>query len=98
MGYTEREFRDNLKSEFEDRLPEMKEDHYWQDTIAELADSSVPIYNHDRVSLWLDMGIPEVDDSGLIEGVTDIMQIIGIAIYEQASQYLYELAGEAELK
>lgn len=70
---------------------------YWQDEISELADSAVPIYTTDLVKLWLDLGCPEIDDTGLIEGVTDVTRIIGMVIYEQASQFLYELVTEFKL-
>ena len=70
---------------------------YWQDTISELADSAVPIYTRERVELWLELGMPEIDDPGLIEGVSAVEQIIAVAIYEYATAALYELANEYEL-
>ena len=70
---------------------------YWQDTISELADGMVPVYSIERVQVWLGEGLPDVDDPGLIEGVTDVTQIIGAALYEHYLGYLYELADESGL-
>lgn len=68
---------------------------YWQDDVAELADSLVPVYTTERVREWLDDGCPDVDDTCLIEGVTDVSQIIAVALYERYSQELYTLADRA---
>lgn len=68
---------------------------YWQDDIADLADGLVPIYTPDVVREWTEAGYPDVDDSGLTEGITDIIQIMKVALYELYSQELYGLAQEA---
>jgi len=102
-------FKDELKEAFLERFEgivdedgELVEDYeqpqYWQDDISELADSAVPIYTNDLYDLWMGLGRPDVDDHGLIEGVTDIDQIVRVAIYEYATQYLYELAQEYGLE
>ena len=71
---------------------------YWQDDLHELADGLVPIYSHDRVQTWLDAGMPDVDDPGLIDGVTDVLQIIATALYEHYLGHLYDLAEESGLE
>lgn len=93
----EYEMRDTLRQEFAERLEDMRENPYWQDTIAEIADGFPSVYTLQRVDQWRTIGCPEVDDAGLIEGVTDIGQIIAIAVYGWASQFLYELARDADL-
>lgn len=92
----------NARDAFRDRYADILTDDeltegqlppvYWQDDIHEMADSLVPVYNSDRVHEWMEAGYPAVNDSGLIEGVTDVMQIIGVALYERYSAELYELA------
>lgn len=88
---------DGIANDDGDRNTDYEPELYWQDSISELADAAVPIYTADVVKLWLDLGCPEIDDSGLIEGVTDVTKIIGVVIYEQASQFLYELVNEFKL-
>lgn len=68
---------------------------YWQDDIHEIADTLVPVYNTARIEEWLEAGCPGVDDTGLIDGVTDVFQIVGVILYEQYSQALWALADEA---
>lgn len=68
---------------------------YWQDDVSEIADGLVPVYTSEIVREWTEAGYPEVDDSGLIEGVTDIIKIMAIALYELYSQELYQLADDA---
>ena len=62
---------------------------YWQapdvdnytDYLHEWAEGQVPVYNTYAVQEWLDKGLPEVDDPGLVEGVTDPLQMIRVALY-----------------
>ena len=62
---------------------------YWQapdvddytDYLHEWAEGQVPVYNTYAVQEWLDAGLPEVDDPGLVEGVTDPLQMIRVALY-----------------
>lgn len=89
--------RRELQESFNERLDDMRESQYWQDDISEIADSFVSVYTTDRVQQWLDLGCPDVDDTGLIEGVTDVSQIIAVAIYEWATGELYDMAREAGL-
>lgn len=54
------------------------------DTLAEIADSHVPIYYTDLAScLMSDTSLSECEDSGLVAGVTDVWKIISMAIYER---------------
>lgn len=107
MAKTEYEFGVQLREAFlerfdgidkdDERNPDYEDPQYWQDDISELADSAVPIYTQEMYELWMALGRPEVDDSGLIEGVTDIDKIVATAIYCYATQFLYELANEYEM-
>lgn len=61
-----------------------------RDRMHEIADSVVPIYNGDVFAVFADGGISyEMDDSGLIEGVTDVVQILRARIYEELINCLY---------
>lgn len=105
MASTEHEFCEELKITFFDTFDgvvdkdgEKNEEYevpqYWQDSISEMADGAVPVYTQEMFELWMSLGRPEVDDPGLIEGVTDIDKIVATSIYSYASSYLYELADE----
>ena len=90
--------RKKLQEYFDDRLADMQDNQYWQDDLYEIADSFVSVYTTKRVEQWLALGCPDVDDTGLIEGVSDVSQIIAVAIYEWASGELYGMAREAGLE
>jgi len=103
-----RDFHKNIRSDFleafegienEDGTPneDYEPEQYWQDKLYEICDSAVPIYTRELVELWLDLNCPEVDDPGLIEGVSDVTKIIGVAIYEAANEYIYTLVEEYKL-
>lgn len=70
---------------------------YIEDTLSDWADSQIPIYTREAVEEWLELGCPEVDDPGLIEGVTDVTRIIQIALYEHYSNEAWSIAMEAGL-
>ena len=77
---------DDIKNEFEDLL----EDRYYDDRLHEMADSAVPIYHADRASvLASDPGL-EVQDMGLVGDSASIMDLIGVAIYEELRQHASE--------
>lgn len=66
------------------------EDDDIRDRLHEIADSNVPIYNGDVFAVFADGSISyEMDDSGLIEGVTDVVQILRVRIYEELMSCLY---------
>lgn len=89
------EARDAFTERFEDVLNGTEDvPVYWQDDLHELADSLVPIYTTDLVREWLDAGCPDIEDPGLIEGVTDVTAIISAVMYEQFSLALYQLASD----
>lgn len=67
---------------------------YWEDTLSEIADNAIPAYNSEIVEVWLDLNLPEIEDPGLIDGETDVLRIITIVLYEQANNYLWELANK----
>jgi len=104
MSYISTEAREAFTERFEDILttndrPSLIEGaevpQYWQDDISELADELVPIYNNEVVSEWAEAGYPDVDDPGMIEGVTDVIKIMQTALYEVYSGQLYTLAYDA---
>lgn len=67
------------------------EDDEIRDRLHEIADSAVPIYNGDVFAVFADGGISyEMDDSGLIEGCTDVLHILRVRIYEELLKCLYE--------
>lgn len=87
--------RDAFTERFEDVLNGSDDvPVYWQDDLSELADGLVPVYTTDLVQEWLNAGCPDIDDPGLIEGVTDVTAIISAVMYEQYSLALYEIASE----
>ena len=65
---------------------------YIEDTLSEWADSQVPVYTTDAVQKWLDLGCPDIDDPGLIEGVTDVTRIIQTTLYEHYINEAYTVA------
>lgn len=61
-----------------------------RDRLHEIADSNVPVYNGDVFAVFADGGIDyEMNDSGLIEGCTDVLHILRVRIYEELSDRLY---------
>lgn len=84
----------NAKEELEASIRELHvtdtDDDDIRDRLHEIADSAVPIYNGDVFAVFADGGISyEMDDSGLIEGVTDVVQILRVRIYEELINCLY---------
>ena len=76
-----------VRKEVRDRIEDLLNSRYPSDILNEIADNNVPIYNRDRVELLLDeMTQVYMSLSEVIEGVTDIFQIIGVSIYEKLSQ------------
>ena len=70
---------------------------YIEDTLSEWADSQVPVYSVDAVQEWLDLGCPDIDDPGLVEGMTDPLQVIRVALYCHYLDEAYTVAQEAGL-
>ncbi|ANU80087.1 hypothetical protein [Proteus phage PM 116] len=63
-----------------------------QDAISEIADNAIPIYNCDIFSVFAEGGISyQMDDTGLIEGCDDVIQILQMRIYEELSNDLYHM-------
>lgn len=66
------------------------EDDDIRDRLYEIANSAVPIYNGDVFAVFADGGISyEMDDSGLIEGCTDVLHILRVRICEELINCLY---------
>lgn len=68
----------------------------WDDFTLELADSIVPVWNHDRVQWWLDMGTPEAEDysRGVGESVIDE---ITYTIYIAVENFLGAVINNADI-
>lgn len=83
--------KEDIRIEVRNCIEDLLNSRYPNDILNEIADGLVPIYDRDRVELLLDdMSLSEVDDPGLIEGITDIFKILGISIYERLIQIAYE--------
>ena len=83
--------QEELKDSFAESIEYMKESRYPEDILTELADGFVDVYTLGAVDQWRALGCPEIDDAGLVEGVTDIHQIVSMTVFEWASNYLYKL-------
>lgn len=88
------ELHNNAKYELEEAIRELHVTDTGNDEICdrihEIADSAVPIFNGDVFAVFADGGISyEMDDSGLIEGCTDVVHILRVRIYEELLNCLY---------
>jgi len=67
-----------------------------QEYISEAADNFVPVYYTDQVSEWQAMGCPEgQQDNDAVDG-SGIFDLIALAIYHTASDYLYEVTAGSD--
>jgi len=74
----------DLVDELNSNKKEILENQYPEDTIRELADSYVPIYNYDLIeALSCDHTLAYVDDNGLLPENPGVHDIIRMAIYEK---------------
>jgi hypothetical protein len=81
----------DVREEVRERVKELLSDRYPEDTLHEIADSNIPIYNADRVECLLsDLSLADADDPGGIEGVTNIFDILAWTIYERLIVAAYE--------
>lgn len=84
----------NAKYELEEAIRELHvtdtDDDEIRDRLHEIADSNVPIYSGDVFAVFAAGGISyKMDDSGLIEGRTDVLHILQVRIYEELINRLY---------
>jgi len=90
----------DVKAEVLERAEELKESVYPSDLLSELADSHIPIYNHELAKcLADDPGLAYVEDDGLIDMSKGVYHIIQVAIYErliQAANEAYENFPESD--
>jgi hypothetical protein len=85
------DLKEKVRNDVRDRIEDLLNSRYPNDILNEIADNNVPIYNRNRLELLLDdMSLSEVDDPGLIEGITNIFQFLDVSIYEKLSQIAYE--------
>jgi hypothetical protein len=85
---TKRLALDDLRERWSDGSLDLDEPH---DTIHEIADSSVPVYNADRMTVAADPEVWGRDvDQGLFGGETDLMHIVAVYIYDALNEALWE--------
>ena len=83
-----------LECEREDIL----ESAYPQHRVTELADGYIPVYFYELAQLLAsDTSLSEPDDIGLVEGVTDVWQILQASIYERLSVVAHQWLSEQEV-
>lgn len=93
---------DSLKSSVEDQVRDefvdLMEDRYYSDRLHDIADGTVPIYSADRAAVLASEPGLEVQDLGLATGRSSIMDLIGIAIYEELTQEAHRVFAELKEK
>ena len=85
----------DLVDELNSNKKEILENQYSEDSVTELADSYVPVYNFDLLEcLSLDYTLAQVDDTGLLPENPSVHDIVRIAICERlmnaAHTWLYD--------
>lgn len=91
------ELENDVRQEVRDRAIELLESRYSSYILNEIADSNVPIYNREKVECLLDdFSLAEVEDEGLISGVTNVFDILGVSIYERLLYIAHDEYGEIE--
>lgn len=85
------ELEQDVRAEIIERADELKESPYPSDLLFELADSHVPIYNHELAScLADDPGLAFVDNVELVDASKGVYRIIQVAIYARLIQSAHE--------
>lgn len=98
-SYDYREIEADFLNELDERKEEIKESEYPTDTMLEIVDSHVPIYNFDlAICLANDLNLGYVDDTGLVEGCDDIFKAIHMSIYESLTIEGYNWMQENEIE
>lgn len=95
---TYNELLDTARDELKDAIRELhvtdEHDDDIRDRIYEIIEGAMPYANHEIFEVFANGGVShEMDDSGLIDGVTDVIKILQMRIYEELSNDLY---GELE--
>ncbi len=90
MGTTIAQLKTEMEEQIHDEAQDMYDSRDPEDRIHEYADSTVPVYNADRLEcLTDDNSLAYLDDTGLVADDADIYTRIGVAIYEQLLQHGY---------
>jgi len=88
----------NLISGLECEKDDILTSNYPEDRIAELADSYIPVYYSELAQLLAsDTSLSEPDDTGVVEGVTDVWKILQASVSERLSAVGYKWLSENEL-
>lgn len=91
MGTTIRQLETEMEEQIHDDARDMFDSTDPEDRIHEYADSTVPVYNADRLEcLTDDHTLAYLDDTGLVADDADIYTRIGVAIYERLLQHGYK--------
>jgi len=81
------ELEKGVIEEINERSCELKESDYPSDLLFEIADSFIPIFNHELAScLANNPDLAFVDDEGLVDVSKGIYHIIAVAIFERLIQ------------
>jgi len=87
MYQLERDVRQAVRDEAE----YLREEVYPEDTLHDIAEAFIPIYNYDLAQLLAeDTSLAEPEDTGLVEGQMNVFTRIMAAVYER----LYAAASE----
>ena len=85
------ELEKGVIEEINERSCELKESDYPSDLLFEIADSFIPIFNHELAScLANNPDLAFVDDEGLVDVSKGIYHIIAVAIFERLIQVAHE--------
>lgn len=89
------ELADEVKESVINEFPEILNDRYYQDRLAEIVDSAVPVYYGELIDVLADNhNLASVDDTGLLPDNPTVYDIISTAIYEQLSMVANETYDE----
>lgn len=95
MSKTMHDLTERVEDDIKDQFEAMIEDPHYSDTLHEICDGAIPIYNSELAAcLADDPGLAEVDDPGLLPTNPSVWQIIQTAIYEQLSQHAHQFFEE----
>ncbi|ANM46362.1 ocr-like anti-restriction [Morganella phage vB_MmoP_MP2] len=91
---TYNELLDTARDELKDAIRELhvtdERDDDIRDRIYEIIEGAMPYANHEIFEVFAGNGISyQMDDNGLIEGCTDVIEILKMRIYEELSNDLY---------
>lgn len=87
-------FLAGVRDDVNDRLGGLNDDP--SDVAAEIADSAVPVYTHERWRVFVDLGAWEEDPSDLTADTSDMTQAAAICLYMIAERLAAALIAAAD--